>query len=411
MTGPARIAVVVPTRNRSVLAARAARSVIQDAEGSVSLFVSDNSTDPGESEQLSGLCAELGEAAVAYLRPPTPLPMTKHWEWAAHEALERSGASHLVFLTDRMIFKPGAVSDLIAIAAEHPRAVVSYNHDTVLDHVHPIRLRLEPWSGLLVEIPSERLLFLSSRGVIHASLPRMLNCVVPREVLTAVEDLFGTLFASISPDFCFAFRCLATVDSVLFWDSSPLVQHGLDVSHGSTYARGVRSEARQDFAEQLGELKMNFAAPVPEFQTIRNAIIHEYSFVRAESGSDRFPPVDPRGYLAAVVEDLSMFESRKARRQMLDVLADNGWVGAPKRRYDAGMLMLRAMFACWDLARAGSRVVGRFAPGAHFATTEEALAHAERSPRAREEGLAHLPAFADLPVSAPPVRPTTPPSP
>jgi hypothetical protein len=309
-----------------------------------------------------------------------------------------------------MVFKPGTVADLIALVDEHPSQVLSYNHDSVLDHTRPIRIQVEPWSGLLVDIPAERLLFLSSRGVIHASLPRMLNCVVPRNVLGAVEDRFGSIFASISPDFCFAFRCLAVVDSVLFWDTSPLVQHGLDVSNGATYARGVGSEARRDFAAQLGETRMNFAAPVPEFQTIRNAILHEYSFVRREAGSDRFPPVDPRGYLAAVIEDLSLFENRHARREMLEVLSDNGWVGAPKRRVDAGVRALQLMYTGWDVARAGLRVVRRFGPGPRFATTELALAEAGRTPRPRELGLAHLPAFADLPVSGPYVWPTTPPS-
>ena len=410
MPDAVRLAVVVPTRNRAVLAARAARTVVREGASNVSLFVSDNSTDVGESEHLSRLCAGLGDEAVTYLRPPAPLAMTDHWEWAAHEALVRSGASHLLFLTDRMVFKQGTLRELLAIVDERPGSVVSFNHDSVLDHVRPIRLRLEPWSGLLVEIPSERLLYLSSRGVIHASLPRMLNCVVPREVLGSVERRYGTLFASISPDFCFAYRCLGAVDTILFWDLSPLVQHGLDVSNGSTYARGVRSEARRDFVEQLGQTPMNFAAPIPEFQTIRNAILHEYAFVRAESGDDRFPPIDPRGYLAAVVEDLSLFENREARTVMLDVLADNGWVGSPKRRYDAGIQLLRAMFRGWDVVRAGSRTVARLIPGSHFATTDEALAHAERSPRPRESTLAHLPAFVDLPVTVPPARTTTRPS-
>ena len=101
-----------------------------------------------------------------------------------------------------------------------------------------------------------------------------------------------------------------------------------------------------------------------------------------------------------------MFENRQARRKMLDVLANNGWVGAPKRRYDAGIMMLRLMFRGWDVARAGLRAFARFAPGTRFATTEDALLHAERVPRAREQGLAHLPAFVDLPVSVPLARPS-----
>jgi hypothetical protein len=403
-----RVAIVVPTRNRADLAARAVRSVVAAEASAVSLIVSDNSTEPGEAERLRAVCEEYGVGAVRYLRPPEPLAMPAHWQWAVHQALGDEQVTHVAYLTDRMVFKRGQLDELLAIVAGRPAEVVTYNHDSVLDHSRPIRLRLEPWSGLLVEIPSERLLRLSSSGVIHASLPRMLNTVVPREVLDAVERRFGTVFESIAPDFCFAFRCLATVDGILFWDASPLVQHGLDVSNGSTYARGVASKARRDFDEQLGATPMNHATPVPEFETIRNAILNEYAVVGAEAADPaRFPPIDPRGYLAAVVEDLSLLENRQVRNRMLGVLADTGWVGAPKRRLDAAMLMLRAMFLGWDVARAGSRLAARVRPGAHFDSTEAALTHAQTTQRPPEHGLAHLPAFADLPVSRPPLGTTT----
>ena len=407
MREASRVAIVVPTRNRADLAIRAVRSAVDQVGHTVTVIVSDNSTDPVAVERLRAACEGLGSDAVTFMRPPEPLAMPAHWQWALRRTLEDEDVGHVAYLTDRMVFKPGWLAELLAIVASRPADVITYNHDSVLDHARPIRLRLEPWSGLVVEIPSERLLRLSSSGVIHASLPRMLNSVVPRAVLDAVERRFGTVFASIAPDFCFAFRCLATVDHVLFWDASPLVQHGLDVSNGSTYERGVESSARRDFDEQLGATTMNYAAPVPEFETIRNVILHEYAFVREEAADgERFPPIDPRGYLAAIVEDLSLLESREVRSRMLDVLADTGWVGAPKRRLDAAMLMLRAMFLGWDVARAGSRVSARLRPGAHFESSEAALAHAETTPRPREQGLGHLPAFADLSFSRPPLGPT-----
>jgi glycosyltransferase involved in cell wall biosynthesis len=386
--------VVVPTRNRAEMATLAIQSVVDQASSDVAVVVSDNSTSDDEVALLTRYCSRFDDDEVRYVRPPEPLPMPQHWQWALHAALDSFAVERVLYLTDRMVFKPGELPQLLRIAGANPDRVVTYNHDTVLDHVRPIRLRLEPWSGRLFEIQSSHLLFLSSRAVIHPALPRMLNCVVPREVISAVEERFGTVFASISPDFCFAYRCLEQVPSILYWDRAPLLQHGLSRSNGSSYARGVNSPDRQDFASELKGVPMNFASPVPEFHTIRNAILHEYAFVKAESQSSSFPPIDPRGYLPAIIEDLSLFEDRDSRRRALQVLADNGWVGGSRKRYDAAMVAVRLMFYGWDAARAGYRAVSRLVPSAsRFDTVEEAIQFASRNERAPETELRHLEAL------------------
>ena len=386
--------VVVPTRNRADLASMAVRSVIDQAPDDVTVMVSDNSTSAADADRLARFCAGLDDEVVRCVRPPEPLPMPAHWQWALESALALTDASHVVYLTDRMIFKRGELDPILRLVIEHPDVVLTYNHDTVLDHELPVRLALEPWTGRLFEVSSDHLLYLSSRGVVHASLPRMLNSCVPRNVLDEVERRFGTVFASISPDFCFAYRCLATIESILYYDKAPLLQHALTRSHGSSYMRGIDSQDRSDFTEQLGATAMNFAAPVPEFQTIRNAIFHEYAFVKGESGSEKFPEIDPRGYLAAIVEDLSQVENRDVRGRMLAILADNGWVGAPKRRYDAGMRAIRFMFLGWDVARGAFRALSRLAKvGARFDAISDAIEHAQRHPRPRQTDLAHVEAL------------------
>jgi hypothetical protein len=395
------LTVVVPTRNRWELAATAVRSVVGQGVPNVFVLVSDNSTTASDAQALEALCREeFDRYDVLYVRPPGSLAMSSHWQWALHQALERTLANHVLYLTDRMLLKPGAVAKVAQLVEAGPEDVLSYHHDTVFDHERPVRLLQEPWSGRLFEVASRHLLYLSSRAVIHAALPRMLNCVVPRDVLSSVEARFGTVFDSISPDFCFAYRCLATVQRIHYLDEALMVQHGLGSSHGFTYTRGVESPVRSDFSEQLGRTTMNFASPVPEFQTIRNAILHEYAYVRSELGPDELPAIDPRGYLAAVVEDLSQVEDRRVRREMLAVLADNGWVGAPKRRYDRAMLAIRLMFAGWDLLRAASRVIRRVPGlGRRFDTPEAAIEHAQRSPRAREASIDHVSALFTPPGS------------
>lgn len=43
-----------------------------------------------------------------------------------------------------------------------------------------------------------------------------------RALLEAVRARFGSVCASVSPDLNFRFRCLADVDSILFYDASPI---------------------------------------------------------------------------------------------------------------------------------------------------------------------------------------------
>ena len=404
----AAIAVVIPTRNRAEMAVNAVASVLAQGDP-VRVFVSDNSTDAGEREVLAARYD--GDETVTYMRPEEPLPMTAHWEWAMRRVLDGSDCTHVTYLTDRMCFKRDALGDLRSLTSDHSGKVITYNHDAVDDRVWPIALHQYPWSGKVLELNSAHLLWLSSRGVIRPPLPRMLNTLAPREALEQVAARFGSVFDSIAPDFCFAYRCLDLQDSILYYDKSLLIQYGLDRSNGASYSRGEQSRDRVDFEQHLGGRPMNFAAPVPEFQTIRNVMFHEYNYVRAESGSEKFPPVDPRAYMAAVVEDLSLIESPAVRGEMLDVLRDNGWSGGPKARYRAAVGAIGAGFRVWDVARGamrgGTALARRLLPerraealrGAGIPvpaglvgheSTADAIEYAEQHPLPRTEGTEHL---------------------
>jgi hypothetical protein len=314
-------------------------------------------------------------------------------------------------LTDRMVMKQDGLADLLALVRRHPERVISYNHDLVDDWLRPVSLHLYEWTGRVFEVTAEHLLYLSSRAVIRPPLPRMMNSMAPRSVFDRVQERFGSIFDSISPDFCFTYRCLDTVDSILYWDKPILLQYALDRSNGASYSRGDDAPDRLDFAAQLGAQQMNYAAPVPQFRTIRNAIVHEYCFVKRESGSDRFPAVDPRAYIASVVEDFSQIENRQLRAAMFDVLRDNGWVGAPRARYAGGLALLRAAFRGWDVLRAVTRTglrVARTLFSARrakllarlglrvptsligFRTARDAIDYANAHQRAPVETLSHL---------------------
>lgn len=325
-----RLAVVVPTRNRAALAINALRSVLAQNLPEVRVMVSDNSTAPEEVARLADFCAGIEGHPVRYLRPSPPRSMSDHWQWALAQARDQGEFTHFTYLTDRMVFRPGVLRRLVDIAAFHSGRVISYNHDLIDDHRKPVRLHEFRWTGRSVEVDSDYLLSLASRSLHPSCNPRFLNCLVPAPVIDAVETRFGTTFGSISPDFCFAYRCLDLVDAIVYWDRSALVQYAVDRSNGASYSRGIRSRDSADFEALAGARGMNAASPIPEFRTITNAVMNEYCAVRAESGSAKFPEVDMDAYLAAMAVDLEAIEDDAVAAEQLKLLVLHG--GTPVHR-------------------------------------------------------------------------------
>jgi glycosyltransferase involved in cell wall biosynthesis len=124
--------VVIPTRNRGSIAMNAIRSVLDQEAENVDLLVSDNSTSESDRETLASFHASCADKRLRYVRPPEPLSMTAHWEWAIQQALGSYSASHFLFLTDRMMFRSGAVNDVLRLAARYPDKIISYNSTGLL---------------------------------------------------------------------------------------------------------------------------------------------------------------------------------------------------------------------------------------------------------------------------------------
>jgi hypothetical protein len=319
-----KLIVVVPTRNRASLAERAVQCVLDAGLPNVRVIVSDNSTVPEQTEQLSSLCKRLN---VRYLTPPNPMPMTPHWDWAINQAMADADATHFTYLTDRMVFRPGALRALVEIASALPSKVISYNHDLIDDFSRPVRLHEFRWTGRVVEIDSTYLLGLAARSQHPPCNPRFLNSVAPRAVIEHVRSRFGNVFDSISPDFCWAYRCLDLEDTIVYWDRSALINYAYDRSNGAGYLRGVHSADSADFQAQLGSKPMNADAPVPEFWTITNAVMNEYCFVKRESGSARFPEVARGSYLEAMAREIDSILDPDLRAAQRELLVHEG--GAP----------------------------------------------------------------------------------
>lgn len=316
--------VVIPTRNRAGLAMNAIRSVLAQEGAATRVLVSDNSTEAAEIETLSRFCADLGEGRVRYVRPHTPLGMTEHWDWAMRQALE-SDCSHFTILSDRMLFKRGQLTTVLEIARQYPDQIVCYMHDKVNDFKTPCVVEQHDWTGKLYQVTSARLLTLSAESVIYdASIPRMLNCLVPRGVLTAIKERFGTIFSSISPDWNFCYRALEVVDSILFFSKAVLVHYAQSQSNGQSTERGIRNRAFEDFLKTLPK-PLNSDAPFPEIMTVWNAIINEYCYAKQETQSAKFPELNMEKYIEALAVGISWIEDPEVRREMEGKLSARGW--------------------------------------------------------------------------------------
>lgn len=319
--------VVVPTRNRSAIAMNAIRSVLDEGLAKVEVMVSDNSTSETERESLAAFCAQLGDKRLRYVRPPEPLAMSPHWQWAIDQALGFYGASHVTYLTDRMMFRAGALAEGLKLAAMYPDKIVSYNLDRIVDHVRPIRVEQYPATQELLALETLELSRLLSQAVFHAGLPRMLNCIVPREIFGRMQERFGDVFSSIAPDFRFCCRCLEMEQTILYYDKSLLFHYALDRSNGASVSRGEASSDTVDFAANLpvDDARRNYATPIPGLITAVNAVFNEYLIFKHETNSPRFFDVDLEKYLQANADEVRQFENKELRDEMLALLAENGY--------------------------------------------------------------------------------------
>ena len=319
--------VVVPTRNRAQLAMNAVRSVLEQAVEDVSVMISDNSTVESEREELARFCAELSESRVRYVRPPEPLAMPAHWDWAIEQALASYSANHFIYLTDRMMLRNGALKEMVDIAALYPLQVISYNLDRICDDTMPIRIEQYPATEKLVEVETLRLSRLFAQGVFHPGLPRMLNCIVPRAVFDRLRERFGNVFTSIAPDFNFCVRCLDVEDSILFFDKSLLFHYALNRSLGASATRGEMTSDNADFTANLpvDNAIRNYATPIPSLITAVNAAFNEYLIHKQQTNSPRLFDVELQSYLAANALEVKEVRVPELRAEMMALLAAHGY--------------------------------------------------------------------------------------
>jgi hypothetical protein len=320
------LAIVIPTRNRSDMVGLALKSALALAPiVPIRVFVSDNSTDPEESDRIKILLAAIADDRVCLLKPPEPMSMTLHWDWAMSEVLRTTDASHVAYLTDRMFLRPALFQEAMRACKKFPGEIISYADDRLNDERLPIVYRPAIRSGKVYRIQSQSLLDLSSRMVFYTCLPRMLNCIAPREHLERLAVRYRTYFDSVSPDFSFCYRSLESTESIIYLDKSVMLSHGHARSNGHSFIRGASTDATKDFLRHLGPNILNADSPLPNVLTVGNGIASEYLRVRRESGSVAMRPLSLNAYMAYLAGEIDQFTDRDHATAVSRQLKEAGW--------------------------------------------------------------------------------------
>jgi len=328
----AELTVIIPTRNRAELAMRAVQSVLgQIGNSATRIVLSDNSTEPAQSSMLEKFASDINNKHFALIRPDKSLAMTAHWSWAFDQVMRESGTSHLTILTDRMLFRPGALHSILEIVEKYPSQVISYTYDRIDDFATPVVYRPLPRSGHLLRIDSAHLLQMSARMDFPSCLPRMLNSVAPRATLERMRERFGSVFSSVAPDFCYCYRCLELEESIVYYDRSILLNHAQDRSNGAAASRGVSSKDNRDFLLNVAKNELNAYTPIPKIITVGNAVVNEYTFVAKESGSPKFPPIAKEYYLDHLAKEAGEYMNPELANEVFRCLKENGW--RPRRDF------------------------------------------------------------------------------
>lgn len=314
-----RFLVVIPTRNRSELAAAAVKSVLDQKDCRAEIIVSDNSTDAHEAAKLSEFCSTLDVSRVRYIRPSEPLPMTEHWNWAMSEALRLSPASHIIYLTDRLFLKPFALKTLDEIVNLYPEKAITYSWDLINDLGSPVVSFQLVRTEKLYEVSSRDLLNLAAESFFNYSLPRMLNCCCPRTIIEAVREKYGYYFFSDNPDFNFAYMCLEIEDSILFYDCPLIISYGLGVSNGTSFQRGIfnKTETTKDFIKtaKFGGDTDPLLSKLPV--SVARFIAYEYNLIKQISGSGKFKDLNKDKLLRKLLESVILYEDRREKGKAL----------------------------------------------------------------------------------------------
>jgi hypothetical protein len=299
------LSIVIPTRDRPHLLVHALAALSAQRFCDFEVIVSDNSTSD---QAVSGNRRAIADAGipveVRHVRPPDPMNMPDHWEWATRHAR----GSHVVVHTDRFLLRPSAMG-LIAhyTACGSAGELISWNNHSSLGpglifREWPCSRRIHDWDAGAVLRRYARMDSWRTQESWMIWLPRCISACYSSTLASRVRDRCGRLFFPSNPDFTSAFLLLAHADRYCFIDRNLAVGHGTDSNGRRTLLFGPQHAThvtyRADWVDR---------SPVP-METITNALAVDLLTMRSQC-PERMQGVDidiANLYLSNLREVVSM---------------------------------------------------------------------------------------------------------
>lgn len=233
MTNNPTFTILLPAKGRPELVVDAITSVIGQTFGDFEIIVSNNGADPRVREAIR---PALHDPRVRYYEQPQLLPMPTHWERISLLARGR----YQIVVPDRSLLRRNALETIAALHASDAdeAKIVSWTWD-----LYHSRSRLLESIGdgreesVILDSDQTILSWLSSDNAYPTALPRGLNSSVATSIVEEIRRRIGCAFATLSPDYSFAYACLLSRPRFTYLPKALSISQGLDVSNGGNAYR------------------------------------------------------------------------------------------------------------------------------------------------------------------------------
>jgi len=226
--------ILLPAMGRPNLIKEALLSLIHQDFQDFEVILSNNGANKKIRDAVSHY---LENPKIRYLEWADVLSMPDHWEQISRMAK----GEYVTVLTDRSVLKQNALAEVAKMHTQNGLGApaISWGWDLFYNDTKTLHCATYQDEYHTVLESSELLKnALNITGEFPYALPRGLNSSVKNEEIKKIRKTAGAAFASMSPDFSFAYACLQSFDQIVHINKSLMISQGLKVSNGGNAYHG-----------------------------------------------------------------------------------------------------------------------------------------------------------------------------
>lgn len=273
------VSVVMPTRDRPRFVREALRSLAAQRFDDFEVIVSDNAVHA----PCADVVEEIGDRRVRYIRPPAPMAMPDHWEWACAHAR----GDYVGVMIDKTVWLPSTLAVAVGAAESSGCDAVNWWNSVYA----PVDEDVSIDSGLFLQLHDElapprafdgreeaarAMAFAVRRGQEGTAYYRGKACfgLYRRDLVDAIRRRWGRVFAPVSPDYTSRVFAFAQARSML--DLGVALQLSF-VTRESNGARFQRDPAwARAFLEESAPGLMDRLPIAGLFTSPHNVVAYDY---------------------------------------------------------------------------------------------------------------------------------------